>query len=157
MVISVIGTADRPLELHKLFTKTAGAVLDQTQFSGVDILSDQYLLLPKGFYVAAARNLLNGDALPLYCWIYFGMQQKDGRSGLHLRPERVRNARNGNCRLRQRPAGRTCRLVRCDLLYREMEPPPERKEASEGLEDLKLPVVRSKAAYLEGETLKLAY
>lgn len=157
VVISVIGTADRPLELHKLFTKTAGAVLDQTQSSGV-YMSDQYLLLPKGFYVAAARNLLNGDALPLYCWIYFGMQQKDGRSGGYTyglkefgMPEmEIVDSANGLQDVHAVLYDVTSFIVKWNHPLKE-------GQVFEGLEDLKLPVVRSKAAYLEGETLKLAY
>lgn len=157
VVISVIGSGDRTLELYKLFTKTAGAVLEQTQSIGV-YMSDQYLLLSKGFYVAAARNLLSGDALPLYCWVYFGMQQKDGRSGGYTyglkefgMPEmEIANSQNSL---------QDVHSVLYDVASFVVKWNQPLKEGStfEGIEDLKLPVTRSKAVYLEGETLKLTY
>lgn len=157
VVISVIGTADRALDLYKLFTKTAGAVLDHTNASGV-YMSDQYLLLSKGFYTAAARNLVNGDALPLYCWIYFGMQQKDGLSGGYtyglkefgMSEMEIVDSANGL---------QDVHAVLYDVasFVVKWNQPLKAGTVFEGLEDVKLSVTRSKAAYLEGETLKLAY
>lgn len=71
VVVSVIGTEDKALELHLLFSKVAAAVLENTSASGV-YMNSQYLLLPKGFYSAAAHNMIDNQSLPVYCWIYFG-------------------------------------------------------------------------------------
>ena len=80
VVISVIGSTGRVLELHKMFTRIAGGVLENTQASGI-YMNNQYLLLPKGFYTAAAHNLLTNNSLPLYCWVHFGMIDDKGKSG----------------------------------------------------------------------------
>jgi hypothetical protein len=77
VVISVIGNSDKSLELHQLFTKVAAAVLENSRASGV-FMNSQYLLVSKGFYSAAAHNMLNNQTLPLYCWVYFGMPGDGG-------------------------------------------------------------------------------
>ena len=63
-----------------MFTRVAGGVLENTRSSGI-YLNNQYLLLPKGFYTAAAHNLLENNSLPLYCWVHFGMTEQNGQSG----------------------------------------------------------------------------
>ena len=77
VVISVIGNSDKALELYQLFTKVAAAVLEQTRASGV-YMGSEYLLIPKGFYSAAAHNMLENQTLPIYCWVYFGMPGDGG-------------------------------------------------------------------------------
>jgi hypothetical protein len=76
-VISVIGAPNRTLELYKLFTKVAAALLENSRSCGV-YMGGQYLLISKGFYVAAAHNMLDNQSLPIYCWVYFGMPGKGG-------------------------------------------------------------------------------
>jgi Domain of unknown function (DUF4261) len=71
VVISVMGQANKSLELHQLFSKVAAAILESTHSSGV-YMGSQYLLISKGFYVAAAHNMLDNQTLPVYCWVYFG-------------------------------------------------------------------------------------
>jgi hypothetical protein len=67
--------------LYKLFTKSTGAALEKTNASGV-YMNSQYLLLEKGFYQAAATNLrTNPKALPVYCWIYFGLLGEENNNG----------------------------------------------------------------------------
>jgi hypothetical protein len=80
LVISVIGTNNRTLELYRTFTKVAAAVLEQSNASGI-YMDSQYLLLPKGFYTAAAKNMTANQTLPVYCWIYFGMVDENGATG----------------------------------------------------------------------------
>lgn len=80
VVISVIGSTGRALELHKMFTRVAGGVLENTRASGI-YLNSQYLLLTKGFYTAAAHNLQENNSLPVYCWVHFGMTEQAGKSG----------------------------------------------------------------------------
>lgn len=77
VVISVIGAPDKTLDLHLLFSKVAAAVLESTRSSGV-YMSSQYLLISKGFYSAAAHNMLDNQTLPIYCWVYFGMPGDGG-------------------------------------------------------------------------------
>ncbi|MDO8369028.1 MAG: DUF4261 domain-containing protein, partial [Saprospiraceae bacterium] len=71
VVISVIGPANRSLDLHKIFTQTAAAVLETTRSPGL-FMDGQYLLLSAGYYIAAARNMVQNQTIPLYCWVYFG-------------------------------------------------------------------------------------
>jgi hypothetical protein len=71
VVISVIGAPEKAVELYQTFTKVAAAVLESTRSSGV-YMSGQYLLLSKGYYSAAAHNMLDNQTLPVYCWVYFG-------------------------------------------------------------------------------------
>jgi Domain of unknown function (DUF4261) len=77
VVISVMGSAEKSIELHQLFTKVAAAVLESSSASGV-YMSSQYLLLSKGFYSAAAHNMFDNQTLPIYCWVYFGMPGNGG-------------------------------------------------------------------------------
>jgi len=71
VVISVIGPANRSLDLHKIFTQAAAATLELTRSPGI-FLEGQYLLLSNGYYTAAARNMVQNQSIPLYCWVYFG-------------------------------------------------------------------------------------
>lgn len=70
-VISVIGPASKTLELYKIFTQTAAGLLETAQAPGI-IMDSQYLLLSRGYYLAAARNMVQNQSIPLYCWVYFG-------------------------------------------------------------------------------------
>lgn len=79
VVISVIGSPSRVLDLYKTFTRIAGGTLENTRSTGI-YMSNQYLLLSKGFYTAAAHNLLTNNALPVYCWVHFGTAEADGKS-----------------------------------------------------------------------------
>ena len=78
VVISVIGPVNKPLDLYKLFTRVAAATLDNTRSCGV-FMNTQYVLQSKAFYLQAARNL-NEKALPIYCWVFFGMFQHEGEN-----------------------------------------------------------------------------
>lgn len=78
VVISVIGPVSKPVDLYKLFTRVAAATLDNSSSCGV-FMNTQYVLQPKAFYLQSARNL-NEKALPIYCWVLFGMVQQDGLS-----------------------------------------------------------------------------
>ena len=71
VVISVLGSTSRTLDLYKIFTQTAAAVLETTHAPGI-IIDGQYLLLSSGYYTAAARNMVQNQTIPLYCWVYFG-------------------------------------------------------------------------------------
>ncbi len=71
VVISVIGPANRSLDLYRIFTQTAAAVLAVSHSPGI-YLGSQYLLLSEGYFTAAARNMIQNQTIPLYCWVYFG-------------------------------------------------------------------------------------
>ena len=77
VVISVIGAGNRSLDLHKIFTQTAAATLEVTRAPAI-YMDGQYLLLSNGYYTAAARNMVQNQSLPLYCWVYFGRPGNGG-------------------------------------------------------------------------------
>ena len=74
LLVSVIGKPGQALSLYKLFTKIAACSLENTNSSGV-YMHNQYLLLSKGYYSEAAKNM-NEAALPVYLWVYFGILQQ---------------------------------------------------------------------------------
>ncbi|MBK9336960.1 MAG: DUF4261 domain-containing protein [Lewinellaceae bacterium] len=76
VIVTVVGAGNRPVQLYKLYTSVVAAVLDNTRACGV-YLPGQYLLHSKDFFLQSARSL-DQNVLPIYCWIYFGMFQKDG-------------------------------------------------------------------------------
>lgn len=71
MVVSVIGNSKKSLDLYKIFTQVAAAVMESSKSPGV-YLGSQYLLLSADFFKSAARNMVDNQSLPLYCWVYFG-------------------------------------------------------------------------------------
>jgi len=71
VVISVIGPANKTLDLYKIFTQTAAGVLETNRSAGI-YMDSQYLLLSPGYFIAAARNMVQNQTIPLYCWVYFG-------------------------------------------------------------------------------------
>lgn len=78
LVLSVIGPSGQAAKLYKLFTRVAACALQHANASGV-FMNNQYLLLPKGYYLESARNMTDAS-LPLYLWVYFGILQENGRS-----------------------------------------------------------------------------
>lgn len=71
VVVSVMGPDHRSLDLYKIFTQTAAAVLETSTSPGL-FMNSQYLLLSNEYYRSAARNMVQHQTLPLYCWVYFG-------------------------------------------------------------------------------------
>lgn len=71
VVISVIGPNNRSLDLYKTFTQTAAAVLEVTRAPGI-FMGSQYLLLSSDYFTSAAKNMVQNQTIPLYCWVYFG-------------------------------------------------------------------------------------
>jgi hypothetical protein len=78
LLISVIGAPNETVKLYKLFTKIAACALENTNSSGV-FMHNQYLLLSKGYFAEAAKNM-SDDNLPVYLWVYFGILQDQGQS-----------------------------------------------------------------------------
>jgi len=78
VVVTVVGALNKPVQLYKLYTRAAAAVLDNSRSCGV-YLPGQYLLQSKAFFLQAARSL-DQTTLPLYCWVYFGMFEDDGKT-----------------------------------------------------------------------------
>lgn len=81
VVISIAGSSRRALALYKLFTKVGATVLEKTDASGI-FLSAQYLVVSKGYFMESAKNMQD-NALPVYCWVYFGLLQQQGKTSCY--------------------------------------------------------------------------
>jgi hypothetical protein len=157
VVISVIGSAQRSLDLHKVFSKVAGAVLEQPQANGM-YMSDRYLLLSKDFYHTAARNMLQEGGLPLYCWVYFGMQQKDGLNGAYTygmqefgyKEMEVAGSKNSLQEIHATLYDVASYVVQSNYTLKDAT-------VFDRLPDLKINVRLSPATYIDGQTFKLEY
>jgi hypothetical protein len=156
-VISVIGAKNNTLGLYKLFTSAAGCVLENTNSCGA-YMADQYLLLSKGFYTSAARNMLDNQTTPLYCWVYFGMaQEKELNSGytwglqeFGLKEMEIVNSKQSL----QDVHGVLYDAAQTVVVY---DTKLQDGQTLTTLEGEKLKVTLSKAAFQDGETLKLEY
>ncbi len=71
VVISVIGSAGKTMDLYKIMTQTTAAVLEVTKAPAV-FQNAQYLLHEAGYFINAAQNMVTNQSLPIYCWVYFG-------------------------------------------------------------------------------------
>lgn len=156
-VISVIASNGKMLEAYKLFTKVAACVLEQRSASGV-YMNNQYLLVPKGFYTAAAHNLLSNQTLPVYCWVYFGIQQEKGKSGgytygLHEFGAKEMEIANSTHQLQDVQAAlydAALYVIQNNAIITNGQTIPVQGEQ-------KITVRLSKAVYLEGDTWKLEF
>jgi len=156
-VVSVMGAQNKTLELYKLFTTTAACILENTNSCGA-LMPDQYLLLSKGFYTSAARNMRDNQTTPIYCWVYFGMtQEKELSSGytwglqeFGLQEMEIVNSKQSR------------QDVHSTLYDAAQTVVTKNKRLQDGetlttLEGAKLKATLSKATYQEGQTLKLEY
>lgn len=156
-VVSVIGSPDKSLDLHKIFSSVAGGILENSNASGI-YMADQYLLLSKGFYVSAARNMRDHQTLPLYCWIYFGMMQENelnggytwGLSEFGLTEMEIAGSKQSLADVHAVLYDAASTVVQYNLKLQD-------GQTLTTTEGAKLPVKRSKAVYQEGETFKLEY
>ena len=156
-VISVVGTSGKSLDLHKLFTTVAGAILENSNASGI-YMADQYLLLSKGFYTSAARNMRDHQTFPLYCWVYFGMMQEKelnggytwGLSEFGLTEMEIAGSKQSLADVHAVLYDAASTVVQYNLKLQD-------GQTLTTTEGAKLPVKRSKAVYQEGETFKLEY
>ncbi len=78
LTLAVLGSGQTALALYKIYTRVAAAALEQTRAYGI-YLPKHYLLHSRDFFLEGARQINRGE-LPLYCWVYFGMFQKEGLS-----------------------------------------------------------------------------
>lgn len=155
VVISVIGKSNKTMELYQLFTKVTAGVLENTNSCGVYIGS-QYLLLSKGFYTAAARNMRDNQTVPLYCWAYFGMaQEKDLNSGYTFGLQEFGLLEMEVVNSKQSMADVHSMLYDAALTVLKYNSQLQDGQTLTTVEGQKLKVRLSKAAFQEGETLKL--
>ncbi len=159
VVVSIIGSDKKALELYKIFTKTAAAVLENSPQSSGVFMNTQYLILSKDFYLAAARGALNDKALPMYCWVYFGMMDEENQKssgytyGLRefgLEEIEIEHA-NG-------PAADThAALLDVATSIVQYNTQLKDNQVFTTIEGLKVSVKKGKAAFVDGETFKLQY
>lgn len=156
-VVSVIGAAAKTADLYRLFTKVAAGVLEKSNASGF-YMSSQYLLLSKEFYVQAARNMRDNKTIPLYCWVYFGMNQENemgsgytyGLQEFGLQEMEIVNSKQSMQEAHAVLYDAAMTVIQYNLkLYNG--------QIFSTLEGQKLKATLSKAAFQEGETMKLEY
>lgn len=82
LVISVMGNSAKTVELYRLFTRVAAASLSTVSSASGVYMNSEYLLISKGYYLEAARNM-GRDGWPLYCWMYFGLLEDKGKSSTY--------------------------------------------------------------------------
>jgi hypothetical protein len=157
LVISVVGNNAQSLNLHKIFTKIAGAALELFPSNGT-YMGDRFLLLSKGFYVSAAKNALDDTALPVYCWVYFGIQQREGLSGGYTyglqefgqKEIEISGSQNSMQEVHAMLYDVTAFVVQWNYTLKS-------GTVFDGIPDAKLPVLVSPAVFIDGETVKLTY
>ena len=157
VVISVIGSSKRTLDLYKAFTKVAAACLDKTNSSGV-FLNSQYLLSSKPFFTGAARNMLQEQSLPIYCWIYFGMLQENnlnsgytfGMGEFGFPDMEVVKSQHSVQEVHAALYDATKKIILYNLQLTDGQ-----EITTE--EDIKIPVKKMPGAMLEGEVLRLQF
>jgi hypothetical protein len=156
VVISVIGADDKPVYLYKLFTKTAAAVLDNSRSCGV-YMPAQYVLQSKEFYLQAAHNL-EQVVLPIYCWVYFGMFLDGGASCAYTHGLTEFGMPDLEI-VKSTHSMQEVHAVLYDAVSDALHNNNSLRNGSEieTLEGEKITLKLSKATYLEGETLKVAY
>jgi len=157
VVISVIGADNHTLDLYKIFTKTAAAVLQNTPAIGV-YMNSQYLLLTKDFYLSSAHNLLNENVLPVYCWAYFGIMEEGGQSsgytyGLRdfgLEEMEIVKMQGSASEIHAVLYDAATSVIQYNTHLQEGQP-------FTTIEGSKLKVRKSKAEFVDGETFKLEF
>lgn len=157
VVISVLGTENHTLELYKLFTKVAAATLQNTAAIGT-FMNTQYLLLPKDFYLASARTLLSDNALPVYCWTYFGMMEEGEVSSGYTYG--LRDFGLEEMEIVKAPGSAS--ETHATLLDAASSVIQYNTRLTDGqqfttLEGAKLTVRKGKAAFIDGDTFKLSF
>lgn len=156
VVVSAIGSPDRALDLYKLYTRVAAAVLDNSNSCGV-YLSSQYLLQSKLFFLQAARNM-GPNTLPVYCWIYFGMFQEKELSNAYTYGLSEFGMPDIEILHSKKPL-QEIHAVLYDAASDALLKNTELKDGSviETLEGTKITLTLSKATFWEGQTLKAEY
>jgi Domain of unknown function (DUF4261) len=157
--ISVIGTPGQTVKLYKLFTKVAACALENSNASGI-FLQNQYLLLSKGYFTEAAKNMTD-DNLPVYLWVYFGILQEKGKSsgytyGLKEFGMQEIEIVNSDHSLQEVHA---CIVDATQFVLMSNKRLQDGEEVSGGDGEVaqKIKVNLSDGAFLEGKTLKLRF
>ena len=157
VVISILGSSSRTLDMYKALTKVAAVTLEKTNSCGV-FLNSQYLVNSKAFFMAGARNMMQEQSLPVYCWIYFGMLQENNlNSGYTFgmaefgKPDmEIVKSEHSVQEVHAALYDATQSILLYNLQLKDGQ------EVTNG-EDVKIPVKKMKGQMLEGEVLQLQY
>lgn len=157
VVISVLGADNRTLDLYKLFTKVAAATLQNTAAIGT-FINSQYLLLPKDFYLTSARTLLNDNALPVYCWTYFGIMEEGevssgytyGLRDFGLEEMEIVKAKGSASEIHAALFDAASSVIQYNTRLQD-------GQQFTTIEGTKLTARKSKAAFVDGDTFKLSF
>jgi Domain of unknown function (DUF4261) len=159
LLISVIGTPGQSVKLYKLFTTVAACALENTNSSGI-YLQNQYLLLSKGYFTEAAKNM-SDENLPVYLWVYFGILQENGQNsgytyGLKEFGMQEFEIVNSGRSLQEVHA---CIVDATQLILKTNRRLQDGEEVTGGDGEVaqKIKVKLSNGTFLEGQTLKLAF
>ena len=156
-VISVIGEPNKTLDLYKIFTRVTGGVLENTKSAGF-YMGERYLLLSRDFYLAAAVNMRDNQTIPLYCWVYFGMiQEKELSNGytyglqeFGLQEMEVVDSKQSLQDVHSVLYDAALTVIQYNMKLKD-------GQSFTTTEGQKLTVHLSKAAFQQGETLKLDF
>lgn len=157
MVISIIGKRSRVLDLYKTLTKVAAATLEKTNSCGV-FLNSQYVLSSKSFFTGAARNMMQEQSLPVYCWVYFGMLQENnlnsgytfGMSEFGMPDMEIVKSSHTTQEVHAALYDATQSIILYNLHLMDGQ------QVTTG-EDVKIPVKKAPGQMLQGEVLRLDY
>lgn len=157
VVISIVGLTSHTLDLYKLWTKIAAATLEKTNSCGV-FLNSQYVVSSKPFFTAGARNMMQEESLPVYCWIYFGMLQENnlnsgytyGMAEFGKEDMEIFHSEHSVQEVHAALYDATQSIILYNLQLKDGQ------EVTTG-EGTKIPVKRMKGQMLEGEVLRLQY
>ncbi len=157
VVISILGTDNHTLDLYKLFSKVVAATLQNTASLGA-FMNSQYLLLPKDFYLASARTLLNDNALPVYCWTYFGIMEENevssgytyGLRDFGLEEMEIVKAKGSASEIHATLFDAASSVIQYNTRLQD-------GQQFTTIEGTKLTVRKSKAAFVDGDTFKLSF
>jgi len=157
VVVTVVGANKKAVQLYKLYTRVAAAVLDNSRACGI-YLPGQYLLQSKAFFLQSARNL-DQNTLPIYCWIYFGMFEDGGQSCAYTYGLTEFGMSDLEI-VKSKHSLQEAHAVLYDAAKDALQNNRILQEGSvlETLEGKKYPLALSKSPYLDGrETLKVGY
>jgi Domain of unknown function (DUF4261) len=157
LLISVIGAPNETVKLYKLFTKVASSALENSNSSGI-YMHNQYLLLSKGYFTEAAKNMTD-DNLPVYLWVYFGILQDKGQNsgytyGLKEFGLEEMEIVNSSRSLQEVHA---CIVEAAQLVIKTNRRLQNDEELSGGDDAQKVKVALSGGKFLEGTTVKLNF
>jgi len=156
IILSILDAGKDPIKENILFNKVAAALLNNNNALGI-YMGSRTLLLKKDFYLENTTSMTNQD-LPIYNWIYFGMQQENGNHSIYTygltdfnkSEMEIINSNHSFDELHELMFNMVHYVLASDITLHDGE--------TIGMSDTqKLEITLSKGKYVEGETLKISY